>query len=94
MLANLQKVLVKLSPLGVNIHQHFTPSFCANILAPKRTNLKCKYKKLLTKLLSEKAAGKMSAKLSPPGVNFINILRAAFSYECFERNFFVLRFEV
>ncbi len=34
------------------------------------------------------------ARLDKEGVNFINILRAAFSFKCFARNFFVLRFKV
>ncbi len=35
-------------------HQHFKSSVCANILAPKSTNLKCKYKKAVCKTFEQK----------------------------------------
>ncbi len=45
-------------------HQHSKSSFYADILGPKSTHLKCKYKKLSAKLVNKKAGRKMLVKLT------------------------------
>ncbi len=47
-----------------SIHQHFTCAFCADILAPKITKLKCNQRKLGEALPYKKCAGKMLMKLT------------------------------
>jgi len=62
------------------LHQHFTSSFWANILSPKKLQSQSvARKKLLKALLYEKGESKMLMKWIP-GVNFTNILGAAFMY--------------
>ncbi len=45
--------------------QHFMSAFAPIFLCQKSSNLKCKYKKLTSKLLYEKAARKMLVQLTP-----------------------------
>jgi hypothetical protein len=77
-----------------SISSAFYKRICANILELiKVQTSNVRTRKLCTKLMYEKATCKMTLKLTP-GVNFINILRAAFSFKSFAQSFFVLAVKV
>ncbi len=54
-----------------------SPTFYDQIFAPKKTNLKCKYKKAVHETFVQKPARKMLGKLTL-GVNFTNIYEELF----------------
>ena len=64
-----EKELQKNSTLGP-FNQHFTRSFCANILLTKKSNLSLSTEKQLKILLYKKAARKMLMKLTPSHLIF------------------------
>jgi hypothetical protein len=70
-------MFMKLNP--VVFHQHFTSSFCVNILLLKNYETQTvSTLKICKTLLHEKGTCKMLVKLTPV-VNFINILQADFA---------------
>jgi hypothetical protein len=93
-----EKVIRNVVKLG-RLHQTFSPSKKTQVYSIRRkicrsiSPTKLKSTASVRILFARKIRAKMLIN-STPGVNFTNILRVAFSYESFERSFFVLAVKV
>ncbi len=64
---NLMVIVIMLSVIRCQFHQHFMSSFYTKILSPKISNPNCKHIKVKQKTLYEKAAHKILVKLTQDG---------------------------
>ncbi len=64
-------MVIILSVIRCQFHQHFKSSFCTKILSPKISNPNCKHIKVVQKTLYENVARKILVKLTPGQMSFL-----------------------